>query len=42
MSVNIDLTTAAIFFAIGFVTGAAVALWNTVAKISTHERRYRD
>ena len=42
MIINIDLTTAVIFFVIGFVTGVAAALWNTVAKISVYERRWKD
>lgn len=41
--IQIDATTAVIFFAIGFVTGAAVALWNVATKYAANSgRRWRE
>lgn len=43
MTIQIDITTAVIFFAVGFVTGAAVALWNVATKYAANgERRWRE
>ena len=38
VTVMIDPLTAIIFFGIGFVSGAVVALWNVVTKLSTHTK----
>jgi hypothetical protein len=40
MTLNIDLFTAAVFFAIGFISGVAAALWGAVKAYG--ERRWKE